>query len=64
MKKGFGATGTQHLFSSYPYMGYPDDEARQLDSNGRLIHKAKIPTPFKASNPTQTFTPDYALYNS
>lgn len=64
MKKGYGNTTSGHLFSNYPYQGYPEDDARAKDSNDKLIHKAKIPTPFRASsNPSKTFTPDYALYN-
>lgn len=65
MKKGFGNTAVGHLFGSYPYQGYPEDDQKALNSNERLIHKAKIPTGFRGnSHPSKTFTPDYALYNT
>lgn len=64
MKKGFGNAAVGHLFSSFPYLGYPEEEGRVRESNERLIHKAKIVAPFKGSSyPSSTFTPDYALLN-
>jgi len=65
MKKGFGNTTAGHLFSHYPYQGFPDDDPRKQQSNERLLHKAKIPTPFKGlSHPNPAFTPNYTLYNT
>ena len=65
MKKGFGNVAVGHLFGSYPYIGYPEDDQRAINSNERLVHKAKIPTGFRgSSHPSKTFTPDYAVYNS
>lgn len=65
MKKGFGSAAVGHLFSSYPYAGYPEDDKRALSSNERLVHRAKIPTNFNGnSHPSKTFTPDYAVYNT
>ena len=31
MKKGYKNTGAQHLFSSYPYRGYPEEDLRKKD---------------------------------
>lgn len=63
MKKGFGNT-TAGLFSSYPYQGYLDEEGKNKNSYEKMIHKAKIPVPFKgSSHPNKTFTPDYVDYN-
>lgn len=65
MKKGYGNTTAGHLFSQYPYSGYPDDDQRKQQSNDRLLHKAKIPTSFiGSSHPNQTFTPNYTVYNT
>lgn len=65
MKKGYGSTASDHLFSNYPYKGYPEDDARQMESNEKLVHKAKIPTPFRgSSHPSKTFTPNYAVFNN
>jgi hypothetical protein len=65
MKKGYGNTSVGHLFGQYPYNGYPEDDQRQKDSNDRLIHKAKIPTPFKGGlYPNNTFTDNFAVYNN
>jgi hypothetical protein len=65
MKQGYGNTSVGHLFSQYPYGGYPDDAERDRVSNDRLLHKAKIPTPFKGGvHPSATFTENFALYNS
>lgn len=64
MKKGYGNTTAGHLFSHYPYQGFPEDDKRAKDSNDRLVHKAKIPTPFVgSSHPSATFTDDFAVYN-
>lgn len=64
MKKGFGNTNVGHLFSHFPYEGYPDDDPRAKDSNDKLLHKAKIPVPFKGgTHPSATFTDNYAVYN-
>lgn len=64
MKKGFGNTNVGHLFSHYPYQGYPEQDERNKNSQDKLIHKAKIPTSFVGgAYPSATFTPDYALVN-
>ena len=64
MKKGYGSTTANYLFSSYPYQGYPDEGARDKDRKERIDHKAKILVPFKGtSHPTPTFTPNYAIRN-
>ena len=65
MKKGYGNTTAGHLFSHYPYQGFPDDDPRNQQSNERLLHKAKIQTPFKgSSHPNPAFTPNYTVYNN
>ena len=65
MKKGFGSTNVGHLFSSYPYQGHPDEDARNIDLKDKLNHKAKIKTAFKGNlHPSTTFTPNYAVYDT
>lgn len=65
MKKGYGNTTAGHLFSHYPYSGYPESDLKEINSNERLIHKAKIPAPFKGNlHPSATFTDDFAVYNT
>ena len=65
MKKGYGSTNVGHLFSSYPYQGYPDEDARNKDLKDKLNHKAKIIAPFKGNlHPSSTFTDNYAVYES
>lgn len=31
MKKGFGSTNTGHLFGSYPYQGYPEEDPKKKE---------------------------------
>ena len=65
MKRGFGSTNVGHLFSSYPYQGYPEEDRRNKDLKDKLNHKAKIITPFKGNlHPSTTFTPNYAVYDT
>ena len=64
MRKGYGSIGVEHLFSSYPYEGYPEEDGRKKDQQEKMAHKAKIATPFKStSHPNTTFTNDHAIYN-
>jgi hypothetical protein len=64
MKKGFGTTGNEHLFSNYEYKGSPYDNARDLEMQERLKHKAAIKQPFvPVSNPSPHFIPNYQTYH-
>lgn len=63
MKKGFGNTATGHLFGAYPYQGIPHDYPKELESQQKLEHKAKIPTAFRGTSYNiATFTPDHQVY--
>lgn len=65
MKKGYGNTTAGHLFSHYPYNGYPESDKNEINSHERLVHKAKIPVPFKGNlHPSATFTDDFAVYKT
>lgn len=64
MKKGFGNTTHGHLFGAYQYKGSPYDNPRELQSNQKMVHKAKILAPFQNSvHPEATFVPHHQTFH-
>lgn len=65
MKRGLGSSTAGQLFGQYPYAGYPEDEQRRRSGEEQLLHKARIPEPFRGgSHPAATFTADHAVYQA